>query len=429
MNRYSSRFLQFRGQLLGGLRRRQRVVPGALQRVVVSLRELRVAFLALFDVSVRIHDLAQQRVREARFQVPAGDDDARGQRLRESPFVAGEQLARRAGGRGDQQQRIARRLRQRVQPVGQQSAQPLRHQQRVAGLDHGPRSQRGTAQLQRVEGVPAAGVPDPLRQLVGGTQAQAGAQQLGDHRSRQVAQRDLDRVLRQQSPPGGLLSLREPLGGQHVDAAALAAADGEGQHLGRGRVQAVDVVQDQQHRALRRQRAQRLDHRDADGELVGGRAVGHRAHQHAVEGGAQVVGHDFGPGGDGVGEQVVQAQIRQPRLGRGRRAAQHQLPGGRARRADRVQQRRFADPGRAAHQNPAAGGQRRHAFLERLLPAEYRWCVLHARKCPPVCGLLASPKYRRVHTASLTYGRIPYVRFLRIFEPINQLLDIEGAAT
>ncbi len=157
---------------------------------------------------------------------------------------------------------------------------------------------------------------------------------------------------------------------QHLHGRVAQPAGGEAEQLGTGGIQPLEVVGDDEHRALRGQRTQRRQHGEAQREpvpLEGGlAAAGERRLQRGALGRGQ-------PAGDLVqhqAEQVGQRQEGQMGFGLGGRAAQHGPGRTGVIRGQRPQHRRLSDSGGAVEQHTAAPAELLTRGRERVLPAD-----------------------------------------------------------
>ncbi len=355
----------------------QRQVPGPLDGVGGRRRQRRVHGPALGRGRLRVEGGRDQRVREAqggllRVRRQQAERGGLG-RLRLGVVPAGRVQQRQggAGARAGHQQGAARLVRQHLQPAEHQGPQRRRHRQRLAGTGPGGALREGAAQLQREQRVAGAGAVDVTDRGAGQTRVAPVVEQRRHLGAGERAQAHRERVRRagaQMTVVVVLLAVRAHRA-QHPHRAVAEPPGGEAEELRAGRVQPLQVVGDDEDRALGGQRAQCGQHRQAQRQPVplerGLAAPGERRLQRGALGGGQPAGHLV----DDQTEQVRQRQERKMRFGLRGRAAQHRPRGTGVFRRKCPQHGRFSYSGGPVEQHAAPSGELLPGVGEQLLPA------------------------------------------------------------
>ncbi len=157
---------------------------------------------------------------------------------------------------------------------------------------------------------------------------------------------------------------------QHLHGRVAQPAGGEAEQFGAGGIQPLEVVRDDQHRALGGKGAQRRQHGEPQREpvtLEGGLAA---AGQRRLQGGALGCGQLSRDLVQDQAEQVGQRQEGQVGFGLGGRAAQHGPGRGAVIRGQRPQDGRLSYSRRAVEQHTSASAELFTRRREQILPAD-----------------------------------------------------------
>jgi hypothetical protein len=158
--------------------------------------------------------------------------------------------------------------------------------------------------------------------------------------------------------------------GQHPYGHLAESAGGEAEQFGAGRIQPLEVVGDDQDRALGGQRAQHGEDREAQGEAVALQGRFSAAGEGRFEGGALRGGQPVGDLVHHQAEEVGQGEEGQMGFGLGRRAAQDGACRFGAFRGQRTQNGGLSYSRGAVHEHAASVGELLARAREELLPSD-----------------------------------------------------------
>ena len=196
-----------------------------------------------------------------------------------------EQLERRLGESGREEQRLAGALGESRQPGEEELPKVLRDRQRLAGLDVVIRVAQGASQLESEERPSSGGLVHAQQQRTPEREVETCPAQLVDRRDRHRAERQARELRRDRL--GYIRGRRHVRGDPHrreqADGSRVEAARGEREHECGGPVQPLQVVDRDDDRAVDRQHAQRAEKGRGHRPLVGWCAAGVRQEQRDLE--------------------------------------------------------------------------------------------------------------------------------------------------
>ena len=246
-------------------------MTGAEQRVVDDPAIRRVNAPPLV-ARLRIEGRREQRVGEPNRPVLALDHvrgDGRVERVRRDARPLQERLRRRAQ-RRDERERLARGRRKRGDPRAHELVERLGNRQRLERVDVGVER---AGQLQREERIAARPLVDAEQRLPREGPAEPVAQEPVDRADAERSHRQPPDALRAERllEPRRLRPLDEPPGEQQAHVARVEPSQRERERARRGRVEPLDVVDGDQHRARARRAAsaRRAPPRRARGDRPG----------------------------------------------------------------------------------------------------------------------------------------------------------------